>query len=122
MREGWTRIGGNFDGFFKWKERSPGDVIEGVWRGTVPGEYDELGKMDTEEGPVTFFLPAVLKRKLARVRVGSLTAIEYLGMVPMKNDKELHDFDEACKDANAIAPSLPRALKGLAKDDGEGPF
>jgi hypothetical protein len=71
----WLRVGqGRFQ---RWE--TPGDELEGRWRGPHDGRYGPLGKLDTAQGLPTFPLHAALFDRLKRVQEGQEVLIRYTG-------------------------------------------
>src|SRR5262245_56956362 len=71
----WRQIGhGQFD---KWE--TPGDELEGRWRGQNDGRYGPLGSVETPGGFVSFPLHAALFDRLKGVQQGQDVLIRYTG-------------------------------------------
>ena len=82
----WVQRGGG--DFVKWTE--PGQLIEGVWRGTRDGKYGALGVMDTEAGEKVFPLHTALLLLVDGLKDGTEVRIEYTGKV--LSPKSGHEF------------------------------
>jgi hypothetical protein len=86
----WHRIGG--DGrITKWV--TPGQSIEGEFRGLKDGKYGQLGTIKTADGKeVTFPIHSALE-KLNNLRPGADVMIQYTGLEMSKQGREFKAFD-----------------------------
>jgi hypothetical protein len=64
----WRQVGQGQ--FHKWE--TPGQELEGTWRGMHDGRFGALGTLEAVEGRLTFPLPVALRDRLAQVRLGVL--------------------------------------------------
>src|SRR5215471_7001769 len=71
----WRQIG--HGQFHKWE--TPGDELEGRWRGQHDGRYGPLGSVETPGGFISFPLHAALFDRLKRVQHGQDVLIRYTG-------------------------------------------
>ena len=71
----WRQIG--HGQFHKWE--TPGDELEGRWRGHHDGRYGPLGSVETSDGFISFPLHAALADRLKRVQHGQDVLIRYTG-------------------------------------------
>lgn len=85
----WRRIGEGQ--FHKWE--TPGDELEGIWRGAHEGRFGPLGTLETTEALVTFPLPAALRDRLRRVGEGSEVLIRYAGLQASKAGRQFKAFE-----------------------------
>ena len=85
----WRQIGQGE--FHKWD--TPGDELEGLWRGTHDGRYGPLGTVDTAGGLVTFPLHTALFERLKRVREGAEVLIRYTGRQTSKAGRVFKAFE-----------------------------
>lgn len=91
-RDKYVQVGGSGAGsLMKWTEL--GQTLEGVWKGTHPGRFGDLGTIQLESGKaVDFPVHTALVDKLKRIKVGAEVFIEYLGKVKGKAGTEYKDF------------------------------
>ncbi len=85
----WRQIGQAQ--FHKWE--TPGDELEGTWRGMHDGRYGPLGTIETMEGLLTFPLHAALLDRLNRVREGVEVLIRYTGKQTSKAGRVFKHFE-----------------------------
>jgi hypothetical protein len=85
----WRRIGEGQ--FHKWD--TPGDELEGLWRGAHDGRFGLLGTLETTEGLFTFPLPTALRDRLQRVREGREVLIRYTGLQTSKAGRLFKGFE-----------------------------
>lgn len=85
----WRQIGQGQ--FHKWE--TPGDELEGTWRGMHDGRYGPLGTVETMEGLLTFPLHAALLDRLNRVREGAEVLIRYTGKQTSKAGRVFKHFE-----------------------------
>lgn len=83
----WRQLGGG--SFFKFED--PGQVLEGIWRGTKAGRYGDNGVVEVFGDNKMFTLNTALK-DLMRVKPGCDVRIEYLGKQTAKNGNEFKAF------------------------------
>lgn len=109
----WHPVGssGNFK---KWTEK--GQAVEGLWEGTTPGKFGDLGIVKQADGTkVTFPLHTVLADRLQRIREGAEILIEYLGKETSKGGRTFKNFEVMVGNVEDI---LPEAVE----PEGETPF
>ncbi len=70
----WRTVGERPVSYHKFEE--PGDVIEGIWRGTSTGKYGLNGRLDVDGSDVLFTLSAGL-RDLEQVELGTRVRITF---------------------------------------------
>ena len=101
----WRQIGQGQ--FHKWE--TPGEELEGTWRGPHQGRYGPLGTLETLEGLVTFPLHAALLERLKLVREGAEILIRYTGKQTSKAGRVFKAFEVfvAGEDALLDIPELP---------------
>lgn len=98
----WHSVGSS-GSFKKWTEK--GDFVEGLWEGTTPGKFGDLGIVKQPDGTkVTFPLHTVLADRLKRVREGAEIHIEYLGKETSKGGRTFKNFDVGTASADDIIP------------------
>jgi len=85
----WRRIGEGQ--FHKWE--TPGEELEGVWRGVHDGRFGILGTVETADDLWTFPLPVALRDRLQRVRVGAEVLIRYTGLQTAKTGRMFKGFE-----------------------------
>ncbi len=85
----WRQIGQGQ--FHKWE--TPGDELEGTWRGMHDGRYGPLGTVETMDGLLTFPLHAALLDRLNRVREGAEVLIRYTGKQTSKAGRVFKHFE-----------------------------
>lgn len=86
----WQRVSKPPTAYLKWN--SPGQALEGVWLGTVPGKFGPQGQMDVQGKLVVFPLHTVLARELEGVAPGTPVKIEYLGLEMGKAGRQYKAF------------------------------
>jgi hypothetical protein len=64
----WRAIGGGGD-FHKWT--TPGEALEGIWRGLHDGQYGPVGTLETPEGLVRFAVTTALVERLQAIPEGT---------------------------------------------------
>lgn len=97
--------------FKKWTEK--GQAVEGVWEGTTPGKFGDLGIVKQPDGTkVTFPLHTVLADRLKRVREGAEVHIEYLGKEESKGGRTFKNFDVGVGSPEDIIPEAAEAAAG----------
>ena len=84
----WRRIGEGQ--FHKWE--TPGDELQGVWRGAHEGRFGPLGTLESTGGVFTFPLPAALRGRLQGVGEGVEVLIRYLGLETSKAGRQFKAF------------------------------
>lgn len=98
----WILVGSSGD-FVKWTEK--GQTLEGVWQGSRPGRFGDLGVLLLANGKkVSFPLHTVLTDRFKRIREGAEVHIEYLGKATNKKGTEYKDFDIGVGDLKDIIP------------------
>lgn len=96
----WQQVGGG--NFFKWDE--PGKKLEGIWRGTKPGKFGDLGLIDTESGGrIAFPIHTALIEPLKQVKEGVEVLIHYMGPQTSKGGREFKAFQVFVTSQDAIA-------------------
>jgi hypothetical protein len=85
----WRAIGGGGE-FHKWT--TPGETLEGVWRGLSDGQYGPVGTLETPEGLTRFAVTTALVERLGAVAEGTELKVEYLGLRTSKAGREYKDF------------------------------
>jgi hypothetical protein len=85
----WRRIGEGQ--FHKWE--TPGETLEGTWRGRHEGRFGLLGTLETAEDLFTFPLPVALRDRLQRVRAGTEIRIQYTGLQTSKAGRVFKAFE-----------------------------
>src|SRR5215510_11406299 len=85
----WRQIGQGQ--FRKWE--TPGDELEGAWRGSHEGRYGLLGTLETTAGLLTFPLHAALVKRLQHVRIGADVLIRYTGPQTSKAGRLFKGFE-----------------------------
>src|SRR3990172_491387 len=88
----WVQRGGGEGEFFKWE--TPGQTVEGLWKGQRDGKFGALGIMETKEGPVVFPIHTALVYLVERLVDGDEVRIVYNGkVVNPKSGREYKAFD-----------------------------
>ena len=90
----WRQIGQGE--FHKWE--TPGDELEGRWRGLHEGRYGPLGSIDTSQRLVTFPLHTALFDRLKRVQEGGHVLIRYTGKQTSKAGRVFKAFDQKIRE------------------------
>ena len=103
----WRQIGQGQ--FHKWE--TPGDELEGLWRGAHDGRYGPLGTLETPEGLVTFPLHEALLERLKHVREGGEVLIRYTGKQTSKAGRVFKHFEVY------VAGDDPLVLSTVFRDD-----
>ena len=85
----WRQIGQGQ--FHKWE--TPGDEVQGFWRGPHDGRYGPLGTVEKSDGLVTFPLHTALIERLKRVREGAEVLIRYTGRQTSKAGRVFKAFE-----------------------------
>ena len=85
----WRRVGEGQ--FHKWE--TPGDELQGVWRGTHEGRFGPLGTLEAADAVFTFPLPAALRARLQHVKEGVEVLIRYTGFQTSKAGREFKGFE-----------------------------
>ena len=85
----WRQVGQGQ--FHKWE--TPGEELEGMWRGAHDGRFGLLGTLETVGGLVTFPLPAALLDRVQRVRAGAEVLIRYTGLQTSKAGRLFKGFE-----------------------------
>ena len=94
----WRQIGQGQ--FHKWE--TPGEELEGTWRGPHQGRYGPLGTLETTGGTFTFPLHAALIDRLQRIREGAEVLIRYTGTQSSKAGRIFKGFEVFVADAEAV--------------------
>jgi hypothetical protein len=77
-----------------WGKMSIGFELEGIYRGTIEGQFGPLGVVELADGRLQrFSLPAVLGKRLSIVDPGQEIRIVYMGTRVSKSDTTYHVFD-----------------------------
>lgn len=106
----WHPVGSSGN-FMKWTEK--GQKIEGVWEGTTPGKFGDLGIVKQPDGmKITFPLHTVLADRLKRIREGAEILIEYLGKEKSQKGVEFKAFEVMVADPADIIPEAAEAAAG----------
>ena len=106
----WRRIGEGQ--FHKWE--TPGEELQGVWRGVHDGRFGALGTVETAEDLRTFALPVALRERILRVPPGAEVLIRYTGLQTSKAGRVFKGFevfvlgDEAWADPGPAPVALVR--------------
>jgi len=102
----WRQIGQGQ--FHKWE--TPGEELEGIWRGPHDGRYGPLGTVETLDSLVTFPLHAALLERLKLVREGAGVLIRYTGTQTSKAGRVFKGFEVfvASDDAVIDPVDVPR--------------
>jgi hypothetical protein len=102
----WRQLGQGQ--FHKWE--TPGEELEGTWRGSHEGRFGPLGTVETPEGLVTFPLHTALLDRLKVVREGAAVLIRYTGTQLSKAGRVFKGFEVfvAGDDAVIDPVELPR--------------
>src|ERR1700694_481095 len=98
----WRQIGQGQ--FHKWD--TPGEEMEGLWRGPHEGRFGPLGTVETTSGLLTFPLHAALLERLQRVRPGTDVLIRYTGTQTSKAGRVFKGFEVFVADADALMEAL----------------
>lgn len=119
---GWTEVSGGE--YVKWE--TPGQVVEGIWRGTSPGKPAPdgkptmLGTIETPAGRVRFSATTVLKDRLELIHEGYAVRLTYTGTQKSKGGMSFKAFKVEVEDEAAV---IKRALEDGAGIPGEeAPF
>ena len=114
----WKQVNSGGD-FYAWKNKSPGDGIEGIWKGTTPNQFKNPktglpnvdGNVELVDGtPLRFEFPTVLANRFAGdaergeepIEVGTMVKIVYKGKVsPKGGGAPYHSFDIFVDDSAA---------------------
>ena len=106
----WRRIGEGQ--LHKWE--TPGEELQGVWRGVHDGRFGVLGTVETAEDLRTFALPVALRERILRVSPGAEVLIRYTGLQTSKAGRVFKGFevfvpgDEAWADLGPVPVALAR--------------
>src|SRR5262245_18566275 len=108
----WRRVGEGQ--FHKWE--TPGDEVQGVWRGAHEGRFGPLGTLEAADAVITFPMPAALRARLQHVKEGVEVLIRYVGLQTSKAGREFKAFEvfieEMPWDVGAATPALVRREEG----------
>src|SRR5215467_9876689 len=85
----WRQIGQGQ--FHKWE--TPGEELEGTWRGPHAGRFGPLGTVERSDGLVTFPLHPALLERLKLVREGADVLIRYTGTQTSKAGRVFKGFE-----------------------------
>ena len=88
--------------FFKFE--TPGQELEGYWRGTRDGKYGKNGSVETSDGIKVFSLNTAIQ-EMASLPNGIKVKLVYKGKVGGKNGQEYKSFEVFVDDSD-IQPSL----------------
>jgi hypothetical protein len=94
----WRQIGQGQ--FHKWE--TPGEELEGTWRGPHEGRCGPLGTVKTPEGLVTFPRHTALVDRLRVVREGAPVLIRYTGTQLSKAGRVFKGFEVFVADDQAL--------------------
>jgi hypothetical protein len=106
----WRRIGEGQ--FHKWE--TPGEELQGLWRGVHDGRFGALGTLETADNLLTFALPVALRDRVLRVPMGADVLIRYTGLQTSKAGRVFKGFevfvlgDEAWADPGLTSVALIR--------------
>jgi len=89
----WKQLSGGQ--FFKFQ--SPGDSLEGIWRGTQTGKFGDNGVVEANGATHLFSMNTALK-DLLRVKPGTEIRIEYLGKQTSKAGNEFKAYSVFVED------------------------
>ena len=101
----WRQIGQGQ--FHKWE--TPGDELEGIWRGSHEGRFGPLGTLEMSEGAVTFPLHAALLERLRHIRVGAEILVRYTGPQTSKVGRLFKGFEVFVSGDEALIDAEPTA-------------
>lgn len=114
----WHPVGSSGT-FKKWTEK--GQQVEGVWEGTTPGKFGQLGIVLQPDGTkVTFPMHTVLADRFKRIREGAEVQIQYLGKERNKLGVEFKNFEINVGDVNDILPEAVATEKAAEKEAAAG--
>ena len=99
----WRQIGQGQ--YHKWE--TPGDELQGAWRGTHEGRFGPLGTLETPEGLVTFPLHAALLERLRQVRIGADVLLRYTGPQTSKAGRLFKGFEVFVSGNEALIDAVP---------------
>ena len=108
----WRRIGEGQ--FHKWE--TPGEDVQGLWRGIHEGRFGVLGSVETADDLRTFPLPVALRDRILRVPTGAEVRIRYTGLQTSKAGRVFKAFevfvlgDEAWADPGPAAEARVRPV------------
>ncbi len=85
----WRQVGQGQ--FHKWE--TPGEEVEGTWRGAHEGRFGPLGTLEAAEGLLTFPLHAALLDRIKLVRPGAHVLIRYTGKQTSKAGRIFKGFE-----------------------------
>ena len=85
----WRRVGEGQ--FHKWE--TPGNEVQGVWRGAHEGRFGPLGTLEAVDAVITFPMPAALRARLQHVKEGVEVLIRYTGLQTSKAGREFKGFE-----------------------------
>ena len=106
----WHSVGSSGN-FIKWTEK--GQKVEGIWEGTTPGKFSDLGIVKQPDGTkVTFPMHTVLSDRFKRIREGAEIHIEYLGKEESKVGRTFKNFDVGVGSPDDIIPESAEAAAG----------
>jgi hypothetical protein len=108
---GWKQVGGGGGDFIKWSDKTPGEGIEGIWKGTTPNQFEsEDGSIELADGrTVRFGMPTALARRFdgdaergdEPIAVGTRVKIVYEGRKNSKKGNSFHSFSVFVDDSAA---------------------
>jgi hypothetical protein len=110
----WRRIGEVQ--FHKWD--TPGDELEGVWRGAHDGRFGLLGTLETAGGLFTFPLPTALRDRLQRVPEGAEVLIRYTGLQTSKAGRVFKGFEVFVAGGETEREAVPAPLALVRREEG----
>ena len=102
----WRRVGEGQ--FHKWE--TPGEELQGVWRGAHDGRFGPLGTLETADAVFTFPLPAALRTRLQHVREGVEVLIRYAGLQTSKGGRQFKAFEVFIEEMPWDEGAAPLAL------------
>lgn len=93
-----------------------GEYVTGTWIGTEPGQYAEIGIIQTADGIRRFSITVMLRDRLRQVKVGAAVTILFQGFKPLQSNpnhmqKMFRVFVPSPTDVQTgpIGDGLPRA-------------
>src|SRR6202022_2432989 len=85
----WRQLGQGQ--FHKWE--TPGEELEGTWRGPHEGRFGPLGTVETPDGLVSFPLHTALLERLKVVREGAPVLLRYTATQTSKAGRVFEGFE-----------------------------
>ncbi len=110
----WRRIGEGQ--FHKWD--TPGDELEGLWRGAHDGRFGLLGTLEAAGGLFTFPLPTALRDRLQQVREGAEVLIRYTGLQTSKAGRVFKGFEVFVAGGETGGEAVPAPMALVRREEG----